>query len=98
MSIAAEAIADSGSLPGATLTDVIDQAEEIRGDRLTLSSKPVAIAFGPENGAVSEKLVYNAGKEANARNYAHLFVIGFAVQPNASSALACSPRDGTPRR
>ena len=87
MSIAAEAIVDSGSLPGATLSDVIDQAEEHRGDRLTLSSKPVAIAFGPENGAVSEKLVYNAGKEANARNYAHLFVIGFAIQPNAREMI-----------
>jgi adenine-specific DNA-methyltransferase len=87
MSIAAEAIVDSGSLPGATLSDVIDQAEEQRGDRLTLSSKPVAIAFGPENGAVSEKLVYNAGKEANARNYAHLFVIGFAIQPNAREMI-----------
>jgi adenine-specific DNA-methyltransferase len=87
MSIAAEAIVDSGALPGATLSDVIDEAEEKRGDRLALSSKPVAIAFGPENGAVSEKLVYNAGKEANARNYSHLFVIGFAIQPNAREMI-----------
>ena len=87
MSIAAEAIVDSGALPSATLSDVIDEAEERRGDRLALSSKPVAIAFGPENGAVSEKLVFNAGKEANARNYAHLFMIGFAIQPNAREMI-----------
>jgi adenine-specific DNA-methyltransferase len=87
MSIAAEAIVDSGALPGATLSDVIDEAEERRGDRLALSSKPVAIVFGPENGAVSEKLVFNAGKEANARNYAHLLVIGFAIQPNAREMI-----------
>ena len=45
--------------------------------------KPVAFVFGPENGAVSEKLVFEAGKEANAKGYTHLYVIGFAVQPNA---------------
>jgi adenine-specific DNA-methyltransferase len=47
------------------------------------AEKPVAFAFGPENGAVSEKLVYEASKEANAKNYSHLYVIGFAIQPNA---------------
>src|SRR6202040_3191253 len=51
--------------------------------------------FGPENGAVSEKLVYQAAKEANAKNYTHLYVIGFAIQPNArmlveQCADACS--------
>ena len=45
--------------------------------------KPVAFVFGPENGAVSEKLVYQAAKEANAKDYSHLYVIGFAIQPNA---------------
>jgi adenine-specific DNA-methyltransferase len=87
MSIAAEAIVESGTLPGAPLSDLVDEAEDRRRDRLALSSKAVAIAFGPENGAVSEKLVFNAGKEANARNYAHLFVIGFAIQPNAREMI-----------
>ena len=45
--------------------------------------KPVAFVFGPENGAVSEKLVYEAAKEANGKSYTHLYVIGFAIQPNA---------------
>jgi adenine-specific DNA-methyltransferase len=47
------------------------------------AEKPVAFVFGPENGAVSEKLVYQAAKEANAKSYAHLYVIGFAIQANA---------------
>jgi len=47
------------------------------------TEKPVAFVFGPESGAVSEKLVYQAAKEANAKSYAHLYVIGFAIQPNA---------------
>jgi len=45
--------------------------------------KPVAVVFGPENGAVSEKLVYEAAKEAAGKGYAHLYVIGFQIQPNA---------------
>ena len=47
------------------------------------AEKPVAIVFGPENGAVSEKLVFNAAREAHAKAYAHLYVIGFAIQPHA---------------
>ncbi len=47
------------------------------------AEKPVAFVFGPENGAVSEKLVYEAAREAHAKSYSHLYVIGFAVQPNA---------------
>ncbi len=43
----------------------------------------VALVFGPENGAVSEKLVYEAAKEAAAKSYSHLYVIGFAIQANA---------------
>lgn len=45
--------------------------------------KPVAFVFGPENGAVSEKLVYEAAKEAHAKSYHHIYVIGFSIQPNA---------------
>jgi adenine-specific DNA-methyltransferase len=43
----------------------------------------VAFVFGPENGAVSEHLVFEAAREAHGKNYAHLFVLGFGVEPNA---------------
>ena len=46
-------------------------------------TKPVAFVFGPENGAVSEKLVWEAAREAKAKDYTHLYVIGFSVQPHA---------------
>ena len=51
------------------------------------ADKPVAFVFGPENGAVSEKLVYEAAREARAKNYTHLYVIGFAIQPNARQLI-----------
>jgi adenine-specific DNA-methyltransferase len=49
--------------------------------------KPVAFAFGPENGAVTETLVHQALREANMKGYAHLYVIGFAIQPNARKLI-----------
>jgi len=59
--------------------------------------KPVAFVFGPENGAVSEKLVYEAAREAHATSYTHLFVIGFAIQPNARTLVEnCANVVGVP--
>jgi adenine-specific DNA-methyltransferase len=59
--------------------------------------KPVAFVFGPENGAVSEKLVYEAAKEANGKSYTHLYVIGFAIQPNARTLVEkCDEVMGVP--
>jgi adenine-specific DNA-methyltransferase len=59
--------------------------------------KPVAFVFGPENGAVSEKLVYEAAREAHAKNYTHLYVIGFAIQPNARTLVEkCADVMGVP--
>ncbi len=43
----------------------------------------VAIVFGPENGAISEKLVYESVTEANMKKFDQLLVIGFAIEPNA---------------
>ncbi len=48
---------------------------------------PVAILFGPENGAISEKLVYEAVSEAHMKHYEQLLVIGFAIEPNARSFI-----------
>ena len=65
------------------------------GQSLTLSAEaalepddaPVAIVFGPENGAVSEKLVFEAAREAHLSSYEQLLVIGFAIEPNARALV-----------
>jgi adenine-specific DNA-methyltransferase len=49
--------------------------------------QPVAILFGPESGAVSEKLVYEAVGEAYMKHFEQLLVIGFAIEPNARSFI-----------
>jgi adenine-specific DNA-methyltransferase len=53
------------------------------GRRRHGGSQRVAFVFGPESGAVSEKLVHAALREAHLKSYAHLYVIGFAIQPHA---------------
>jgi adenine-specific DNA-methyltransferase len=61
------------------------------------NEKPVAFVFGPENGAVSEKLVFEAAREAYAKSYTHLYVIGFAIQPNARTLVEnCAEVVGIP--
>ncbi|HZT69928.1 MAG TPA: site-specific DNA-methyltransferase [Terriglobia bacterium] len=49
--------------------------------------KLVAFVFGPENGAVSEQLVFHAAKEAYAKSYEHLYVIGFAIEDAATKLI-----------
>jgi len=59
-------------------------------------NKPVAFVFGPENGAVTETLVHQALREANMKGYAHLYVIGFAIQPNARKLIDDAISMGVP--
>ena len=52
-----------------------------------VNGKKVAILFGPENGAIAERTIHEAAKEADMKNYQHLYVIGFAIAPNARELL-----------
>jgi adenine-specific DNA-methyltransferase len=58
--------------------------------------QPVAFVFGPENGAVSETLVHQAIREANMKGYAQLYVVGFAIQPNARRLIDEAGAIGVP--
>ena len=56
-----------------------------------------AVVIGPENGAISEKLVYEAAREAYAKTYSQLYVIGFAIQPDARKFVeSCEQSVGVP--
>lgn len=57
----------------------------------------VALVFGPENGAVSERLVYEAAREAHARSYQQLIVIGLAIEAAARELVdKCEDLVGVP--
>ena len=84
LSLSAEAMVEATTNGSkATIADAFQEAKEKSGDSLPLSQKPVAIVFGPENGAVSERLVDAAAREAYQKGYAHLYVIGFQIEPTA---------------
>ena len=88
LSLSAEATVDA-TTPGqkATLIDAVIEADERNGKSLPLSQRFVAIVFGPENGAVTERLVAEAAREAEGRHYTHLYVIGFAIQEKARQLI-----------
>jgi adenine-specific DNA-methyltransferase len=59
--------------------------------------QPVAIVFGPENGAISERLVFEAAREAHMKHFDQLLVIGFAIEPNARALVdKIEPQVGIP--
>jgi adenine-specific DNA-methyltransferase len=88
LSLSAEATVNGiASMPSPTIADAYAEAEEKNKEMLPMSHQLVALVFGPENGAVSEKLVFEAAKEASGKSYSHLYVIGFAIQPNARKLI-----------
>jgi adenine-specific DNA-methyltransferase len=80
-------------LPGnrtLTLTNVRPPAQSLTltGEAgLEPDGQPIAIVFGPENGSISEKLVYEAASEAHMKHYEQLLVIGFAIEANARAMV-----------
>lgn len=98
LALSAEAMVDATAEgQKATLSDAVIEADERNKLALPLSQRPVAIVFGPENGSISERLVYEAATEAAAKKYTHLYVIGFAIQPNADALVAqCDEAIGIP--
>lgn len=98
LSLSAEALVDATAEgQAATLADAMQEAAEKSGLALPLSARPVAFVFGPENGAVSIRLVEEAAREAYQKSYTHLYVIGFAIQPNAREAIeVCEQVSGIP--
>jgi adenine-specific DNA-methyltransferase len=58
-------------------------AEAIQPD----GKQPIAIVFGPEDGAISSDLVYNAASEAFFLKYVKLYFFGFAIQAKARELL-----------
>lgn len=89
LSLSAEAILNGSNGNGKpkSLPEAVQEAAEASGRALPFSQKAVALVFGPENGAVNESLVFEAAREARAKDYTHLYVIGFAVQPNARQLI-----------
>jgi adenine-specific DNA-methyltransferase len=63
----------------------------------TIDEQPIALVFGPENGSISERLVFEAAREAHARSYAQVVFIGFAIEAGARELVVkCRDLVGLP--
>ncbi len=51
------------------------------------SERTIAIAFGPEDGAIGSDYVFNAAMEAMSQGFGQLFLFGFAIQAKARELL-----------
>jgi adenine-specific DNA-methyltransferase len=58
----------------------------------TERDKRVAIIFGPQDGAVSASLVYEAAREAHFLRYDQIYFFGFAIEPNARGMIEDSKK------
>jgi adenine-specific DNA-methyltransferase len=76
-----------GSPSSPAVPQAVGKPQGQKPDPALQQQRPVALVFGPENGAVSERLVQEAAREASLKNYTHLYVIGFAIQPNARQLI-----------
>ncbi|XDE63454.1 site-specific DNA-methyltransferase [Arthrospira platensis BEA 1257B] len=59
--------------------EAMTQATDLEIAETSETEEAIAFLFGPENGAIAERTVFEAAREAHSKKYAHLFVIGFAI-------------------
>lgn len=59
--------------------------------------KRIAIVFGPEAGAVSADMVFEAAREAHFLRYDHLYFFAFAIQAKARELIEERNKDGNPK-
>jgi adenine-specific DNA-methyltransferase len=83
LSLNAEAEIVVGQAPRLPTSDAAGGAPALQNGNGPLA----AFAFGPENGAVGENLVFQAAKEAYGKGYRHLYVIGFAIEDAATKLI-----------
>ncbi|HDR9271206.1 site-specific DNA-methyltransferase [Burkholderia pseudomallei] len=59
--------------------------------------KRVAIVFGPESGAISADMVFEAAREAHFLRYDQLYFFAFAIQAKARELIEERNKDGAPK-
>ncbi|MGK2942461.1 MAG: DNA methyltransferase [Immundisolibacter sp.] len=74
--------------PADGLNAALEDADAANGGLPLQQGEPVALLFGSEYGAVAEVAVLQAWQEATAKNFSHLYVIGFAIEPKARQSIS----------
>ena len=79
-------------LPGnreLVLADIrrIADSDVIHAEGLDAEGDRIAVVFGPEDGAISSDVVFEAAREAYFLKFPHLYFFGFAIQAKARELL-----------
>lgn len=79
-------------LPGnreLVLADIrrMTDSEAIHAEGLDAEGNRIAVVFGPEDGAISSDVVFEAAREAYFLKFPHLYFFGFAIQAKARELL-----------
>ena len=79
-------------LPGnreLVLADIRRMADSdvLHAEGLDAEGNRIAIVFGPEDGAISSDVVFEAAREAYFLKFPHLYFFGFAIQAKARELL-----------
>jgi adenine-specific DNA-methyltransferase len=89
--LSAEAMVRPGGMNAA-----LEDADAANGGLPLQQGEPVALLFGPEHGPIGEVAVLEAWQEATAKQFAHLYVIGFAIEPKARQFVEDAGKIGLP--
>lgn len=79
-------------LPGnreLVLADIrrMTDSDAIHAEGLDAEGNRIAVVFGPEDGAISSDVVFEAAREAYFLKFPHLYFFGFAIQAKARELL-----------
>jgi adenine-specific DNA-methyltransferase len=79
-------------LPGnreLVLADIrrMSDSDVLHAEGLDAEGNRIAIVFGPEDGAISSDVVFEAAREAYFLKFPHLYFFGFAIQAKARELL-----------
>lgn len=79
-------------LPGnreLVLADIrrMSDSDAIHAEGLDADGNRIAVVFGPEDGAISSEVVFEAAREAYFLKFPHLYFFGFAIQAKARELL-----------
>jgi len=71
------------------LADIRRMADSdvLHAEGLDAEGKRIAVVFGPEDGAISSDVVFEAAREAYFLKFPHLYFFGFAIQAKARELL-----------
>lgn len=75
----------------------VSDGDILHAEAADAEGKRIAIVFGPESGAVSADMVFEAAREAHFLRYDQLYFFAFAIQAKARELIEERNKDGAPK-